>query len=101
MATRLELHTTLVEVLGTENVYFQPPQNIMLKYPCIVYNRSGRDAKFADNGPYSTKTRYTVTVIDPDPDSHIPDKVGALPLCRFDRFFTAENLNHDIFNVYF
>ena len=101
MAIRTELHTLLVELLGNENAYFQPPSNIQLKYPCIIYNRSYIDPKFADNIVYGTKKRYSVTVIDQDPDSPIPDKIGSLPLCRFDRHFVADNLNHDVFNIYF
>jgi hypothetical protein len=42
-----------------------------------------------------------VTVIDQDPDSEIPDKVAQLPMTTFDRWFAANNLNHDVFDVYF
>jgi len=57
--------------------------------------------EYADNGPYKHKTRYQVTVIDKNPDSEIPAKVKALPLCAYSRFFVADNLNHDVFNLYF
>lgn len=59
------------------------------------------DTKFADNSPYSHKTRYQITVIDRDPDSVIHKKVGALPLSSYDRFYTADNLNHDVYNLFF
>lgn len=101
MAPRSELQTLLSEILGTNNVYFQPPTNIVLKYPCIVYKRDLSEIKFADNLPYSNMTRYQVTVIDENPDSAIPTKVAALPLCLFVRFYTADNLNHDVFNIFF
>lgn len=101
MAPRSELQTLLSEILGTDNVYFQPPTNIVLKYPCIVYKRDLSETKFADNLPYSNMTRYQVTVIDENPDSAIPTKVAALPLCLFVRFYTADNLNHDVFNIFF
>jgi hypothetical protein len=42
-----------------------------------------------------------ITVIDPDPDSEIPSKVAALPMSLFNRFYTADDLNHDVYNVYF
>jgi hypothetical protein len=42
-----------------------------------------------------------VTVIDRNPDSEIPDKVAALPMTLFNRWFAADNLHHDVFNVYF
>lgn len=85
----------------TPNVYFQPPANLTMKYPCIVYLRDDAQTRFAGNKPYTYDKRYQVTVIDTNPDSPIPDKVAALPLCIFDRFFATENLNHDVFNLYF
>jgi len=42
-----------------------------------------------------------VTVIDQDPDSEIPDKVAEMPMSLFNRFYTADNLNHDVYNVFF
>jgi hypothetical protein len=56
---------------------------------------------FANNLPFRHTKRYQVTVIDRDPDSLIPDKVAALPMCLHNRFFVANNLNHDVFNLYF
>lgn len=70
-------------------------------YPCIVYKRDRLDTQFASNDPYRTTKRYQVTVIDRNPDSDIPDKVATLPMCASDRCFTANNLNHDVFNIYF
>lgn len=99
MAPRLQLHQLLEAI--TPNVYFQPPTNVQLVYPCIMYERDYGDTKFADNHPYHHKKRYRVTVIDRDPDSLIPDLVAALPMCTFNRFFTADNLNHDVYSVYF
>lgn len=101
MGTRLELQAVLVDLLGSGNVYFQPPPSIQMKYPAIVYKRDHIDTKFADNVSYSNKKRYQVQVIDEDPDSDIPDKVKELSLCSYDRSFTADNLNHDVFNLFF
>jgi len=99
----MELHEILEKTLGSSNVYFQPPTKLMMKYPCIVYNRGEADARasYADNLLYRIKGAYTVTVIDADPDSLIPDKVQALLYARFNRHFTADNLNHDVFTLYY
>lgn len=99
MGTRLELQAVL-EAL-TPNVYFQPPSNIQISYPCIVYNRYRQQNEFADNLVYNLKRRYQVTVIDTDPDSLIPDQVGSLPSAYMVRHFTTENLNHDVYYIYF
>lgn len=70
-------------------------------YPAIVYERDFLDTQHADNAPYRQKKRYQVTIIDRDPDSPYPDKVAELPLCTFVRHFKADNLNHDIYSLYF
>jgi len=101
MAQRLELQALLVDLLGSDNVYFQPPPSKQMSYPCIVYNRDTVRTEFADDKTYSIETRYQVTVIDRDPDSDIPRKVSELPKCSYDRFFTADNLNHDVFRLFF
>jgi len=99
MAPRLELHQILETFV--ENVYFQPPTNIEIAYPCIIYKRDFAETKFADDIPYNHRLRYQVTVIDRDPDSEIPSKVAAMPMTLFNRFYTADNLNHDVYIVFF
>jgi hypothetical protein len=101
MAPRLELQDLLIDILGSPNVYFQPPPTIKMVYPCIVYNRDFMHIDYADNKTYSRMKRYQIMVIDPDPDSAIPDKILDLPLCRYERFFTADNLNHDVYELFF
>ena len=97
--SRLLLHNILKTFV--DNVYFQPPENIQLVYPCIIYKRDSATTSFADNSPYRYKKRYQIMVIDEDPDSPIPDKIAELPMCTFERFYTADYLNHDVFNLYF
>ena len=99
MGQRLELHALLVAM--TPNVYFQPPPTLLMKYPCIVYKRDYNNTEFADDKPYTHRKRYQVTVIDEDPDGEIPNAVEKLPMCIYDRFYTASNLNHDVFKLFF
>jgi hypothetical protein len=101
MGQRLDLQALLVDILGTKNVYFQPPPTIQMEYPCIVYHRDYEQRNHADDIPYRRRWRYMVTVIDRDPDSPIPDKISQLPLCSYDRFYTADNLNHDVYKLFF
>jgi len=101
MAQRLDLQDLLEDLLGTDSVYFQPPPDFMMTYPCIVYSRSNIRSKFGDNIPYKIDKEYTITVIDANPDSDVPDKIAALPRALFDRHFTTDNLNHDVFNILF
>lgn len=97
----LKLQALLEAILGSNEVHFQPPADVRMNYPAIVYARTDEDVKHADNKPYSRKKKYSVTVIDRNPHSRIPDKVGALPLSRFATHFKSDNLNHDVYNIYF
>lgn len=101
MNTRLELHEKLCEILGSRNVYFQPPETIRMQYPAIVYSRDDIENDHANNGVYTQSTAYQIIVIDPDPDSEVVGKISKLPKCTFDRHYAADNLNHDSFTLYF
>lgn len=96
---RLELHEILCELLGSRNVYYQPPANVQMKYPAIVYSRYDIENTSADNLTYKQDHFYQVTVIDSNPDSETVYKVSLLPMCIYDRHYTADNLNHDVFTI--
>lgn len=99
---RSELHAVLLELVGEGgHVYFQPRENDEMAYPCVVYSRDQLHADYADNSIYRHKVRYQVTSITADPDSDLPEKLAALPLSSFNRFFVADNLNHDVFNLFY
>lgn len=100
MASRLDLDKVLRDILGTGNVYFQPPASLALKYPCIIYELDTVDTTYANDSPYSLRKRYKVTIIDYDPDSPIPDKVAMLPSAKFATSYKANNLNHDVYELY-
>lgn len=101
MGTRLELQAVLENLLGSRNVYYQPPATIRMQYPAIVYSRHDITNTFADNAVYMQAHAYTVTVIDKNPDSEYVTKVSKLPMCTFDRYYVSDNLNHDVFTLYF
>ncbi len=101
MKSRLELQSLLEELLGSRNVYFQPPESIKIKYPCIIYEKSDETNRFADNTHYARFKRYDITVIDKNPDSEIPDKIANLETAAFERQFIADNLYHNVYRIYF
>jgi len=101
MGSRLELQTELETILGSRNVYFQPPETIKMAYPCIIYSRNSGDTQFANNKPYTFNIQYRILVVDKNPDSDIPDRIAQLPTCTFDRHYVINNLNHDVFNIYY
>lgn len=102
MASRLNLHEVLCEVLGTEEVYFNPPESKKMSYPCIRYELSDPDLKYANDRNYSKTSKYEGVVIDWDPESTIPDSVlSRFPMCRLGKPYRADNLNHFPFTLYF
>lgn len=101
MATRLELHKELEELFETKNVYFQPPEGFKMKYDCVVYTRRSGDTRFADNNPYTFYKSYEVTLIRRSPENDWVDKFAMhFPRSRYDRNFKTDNLEHDVFVVY-
>lgn len=101
MDNRLKLHGLLCRILGSDNVYFQPPNGYMMSYPCIVYEKDNNKTIHANNKPYLHNDRYLVTVIDKDPDSVLPRKIADLPMCKQDRHFNSSNLHHHVFTLYY
>lgn len=72
-----------------------------MKYPCIIYKMDNARTEFAGNRPYVYDKRYEVTIISQDPDEPLRDKVAWLESAIFDRHFTANNLHHSVFTLYF
>lgn len=102
MARRLQLHEELCSILGSRNVYFQPPESVKLKYDAIVYNTADRNDLEADDRKYRGLVGYDVTFISRDPDSEIPDLLlNSFQRIRHSRSFTTDNLHHDLFRIYY
>ena len=101
MGTRLELQSILEKMLGTRNVYYQPAENLQMKYPAIRYQKTEDITYHGDNIKYLNRNCYDITVIDNIPDNEVINKILKLPYSSFDRHYTANNLNHDVIKLYF
>jgi hypothetical protein len=93
------LHELLKAV--TDDVYFQPPENIKIEYPCIVYTQDLGQTYHADNRPYWFAKRYQVTVIDRNPDSTLPDQVAEFPTCSMTQSYMVDGLHHWVYTLFF
>lgn len=102
MATRIELQSFLEELLGSRNVYYDPPSNIRMSYPAIVYQHSKFQPVHAENSVYYLKTAYDLTLIDKDPEDAFifVKKLIAVPYFTHDRAFVSDNLHHHVFTIY-
>ena len=101
MSSRTNLQAMLENILGSKNVYYQPPASVQMKYPAIVYSRNRIDNRHAEGSVYKQAISYTVTVIDKKPDNNVVFEISKLPKCRFDRHYISDNLNHDTFTLYY
>ena len=101
MGSRLELQAKLEEILGSRNVYFQPPESVKMSYPAIRYVRVPINNSFANDSVYKQAQQYELTLIDYDPDSEFVSVLSKLPTCRHNRHYHTSGLNHDVFTIYY
>lgn len=99
--SRVDFQAMLENILGSRNVYFQPPESVKMEYPAMVYSLKNIRKDHADNSVYIKNKEYELTVIEWDPDSEIAEKVSGLPFCRFDRMYKADDLNHFVFTIFY
>ena len=98
---RLQLHEELCDILGSRNVYFQPPESIKIKYPAIIYDIENIDQKFANNMTYNKDRAYLLILIHRDPDNEIIEKLlFSFPKIRFDRAYESDNMHHYVYVLY-
>ena len=84
----------------TTNVYFQPPENEKLFYPCIIYSRTRIDGTFADNNVYKLDHAYQLVYVHRNPDDPLIDTLAQIPTCRFQREYVSDSLYHDVYIIY-
>lgn len=102
MVSKLNLREAFCAILGSENVYEQPPASVLMHYPCIRYSLDAPNLKRANDRIYKNTKRYEVIVIDYDPDSPIPDMIlENFQYASIDRRYVADNLNHTVLTVYY
>ena len=102
MDSRIELQTNLEAVLGSRNVYFQPPESLKLKYPAIVYELADIMTDKANNRNYIRNHRYTVTLLHTDPDNELKDNLlDEFRNISFDRVYASDGLYHYVYDLYY
>lgn len=102
LGTRSELQAKLEAILGSKNVYFQPPESCKMQYPAIVYSLNDIDVNKADNVIYNINKSYSVTLIHKNPDNELKDSIlNEFEYISFNRHYRAENLNHYNYTLYF
>lgn len=96
------LQALLSAIPGVKAAYFQPGRSVTLKYPCIVYKFAGEKDLRADDIQYNSRRYYDTVVIDPNPDSVIPDILHKnFTMSSLQRVYTSDNLNHWAYRIFF
>lgn len=111
--SRLDLHESLKSFIRSINVYYEPPEGYKMKYPCIVYKRSGVNLLRADDSIHRFLNHYTITYITSDVDEGeewrpsamegglIQNFLKTFPYSSFDRQFKSDNMLHVVFSLYY
>lgn len=97
---RSDFHVRLQTLAPGYRIYFQPPSNVKMAYPAIVYELDRIVKKRANNGVYLKTRRYQVKLITKNPDDSMVDVLASMVHSEFERHYTADMLNHFVFNIY-
>lgn len=101
MSSRIKMGEKLKTVPGVKRVYFRPPPNVKLEYPCIIYNREEMDTESADDRHYLIYDKWAVTAIGFKSDDDIPRWIlSNFPKSRHTQSYNSDNLLHDRFRIY-
>lgn len=99
MLTRLELQALLEEDLGSKNVYYHPPSNTKMSYPCYVYSFNNIDTRRADNKNYLFKGEWSITHIYKNiADEHVVEFLKKFPTARHTNHRYFDGLWHDYYS---
>lgn len=101
MSNRVDLQAKLERILGSRNVYYQPPETVKINYPAIVYSKDNITSRYADDQKYSKMDRYEIIVIDKKPDNDVINSILELPYSSFSRHYTSDNLHHDVLSLHY
>lgn len=98
---RKELQIILENILGSDQVYFQPPETIKMSYPAIVFSFDGIDNKKANNKQYITHFVFHATFITKMVNSdQVLNALLSLEYCSLGKPYVSDGLYHYPFTIY-
>ena len=101
MGSRIDLQKMLENILGSDHVYYDPPETVKIKYPAIIYSKNNVWSIRANDTRYQSRKRYNLIVVDRRPDNPVIEKLLDLPYCSYDRSYVSDNLHHDSLTIYY
>lgn len=97
---RIELHNKLLSSTTILNVYFQPPENIKIVYPCIIYERQLFKPRYADDTMYSNNVCYKVILVDSKPNNENLNNLLIIKNSKYVNHYYKNSLHYDVFSIY-
>lgn len=95
-SNRLTLQTKLENVLGSRNVYYNPPESQKMNFPCIVYNLTNIQPIHADNQTYLDYTTYKIIYVSKQVDSPTVRDLLNIPMTRFSTKYVKNGFWHTV-----
>ena len=86
----------MIDILGSDNVYYNPPESLKMNFPCIVYNNSYIESIHADNIKYLDYTTYKITVISKKPDHPAIRAILDVPMTKFSANYTKNGFYYTV-----
>ena len=98
---RQALHASLDTAFPDLEKYYQPPGDLLIARPCIVYERKALDPSFANNLVYSVGMRFQITILSDLPGYASNRNVYDIPglIILDNRSFVTADVVHDVFTV--
>lgn len=90
----------LRKAVDHDRVYFQPPENLKLGYPAIVFHLTKIKVDHADDVPYKGAREYMITLISKDPEPDALEKILKIPYTTLDSTYISDGMNHFVFTSY-
>lgn len=102
MANREQLQLELEQLLGSENVYFQPNDSVHIDYPCIIYSLDPTYTRQADNRNYIIVNRYHIKHIYKSLTKALKDDIlKHFMMISHDNRMIVDRMYNDEFTLYF
>ena len=100
MRTYRDLLGLLQKAVSHNRVYFQPPENLKIGYPAVVFHLSKIKLDHADDAPYKGAREYSVTLITKEPEPEVLDEILKIPYTTLDTTYISDGMNHFVFTTY-
>lgn len=101
LENRVAFQRILESLLGSKNVYFQPPENIKINYPAIIYKLETINKTNANNAMYKHNCKYSLTYISKNPDDDTVIKILSLDHSSMNARYIADGLYHTKFTIFY